>query len=174
MVKTSSVANVHTARGSIASHTLSLGINVLRFIIIVFLLFMFTFLGVLDLHASIAKTSLHVLTVLILPASKRSRSMNLEPVDARLVATDALLRDESGVNLEQHAVEGAAKVGAINGRVARGLGVVDVFALGAVEANGAHAGNIMLAHGKERVTFAHNAGALAKVALLVLVNLDRR
>lgn len=59
--------------------------------------------------------------------------MNFKPKDPRLIPLHTLLRHQCGVDLEQNVRERGAKVGAVDGGVPRGLGVVEVFALGAVK-----------------------------------------
>lgn len=56
--------------------------------------------------------------------------------------------------------------------MARGLGIVEIFAFGAVKTDSAHVRNVVLAHRQKRLAFAHNTGTFAEVALLVLVDLD--
>ena len=53
--------------------------------------------------------------------------------------------------------------------MARRLGVVDVFASGAVELDGLQIGHIREAHGKEGVGVTHDTRAFSKLGLLVLV-----
>lgn len=112
-----------------------------------------------------------VFTPAVLPAGKRGGRVYPEAVDPGLVATQALLGVQCGIHLEQDGVEGGAEIGTVDGGVAGGLGVVDVFAFGAVEFDGAHIGEVGLAHGQKGVAFTQDTRTLAKVALLVLVKL---
>lgn len=68
-------------------------------------------------------------------------------------------------------MEGGAEVGTVDGGVAGGFGVVDVFAFRAIEFDGAHVGKIGLAHRQEGMAITHDARTLAKFAFLVLVKL---
>lgn len=97
--------------------------------------------------------------------------MYFESVDSGLVASQALLGVQGGIHLEEDGVEGGAEVGTVDGGVAGGFGVVDVFAFGAVEFDGALVGEVGLAHGQEGMAFTQDARTLAKVAFLVLVKL---
>ncbi len=71
-----------------------------------------------------------------MPPMQRRRRMDLETKHPRLIAGAALLRNERGVYLKEDVLEGRAEVSAVDGGVARGLGVVQVFALGAEEFDG--------------------------------------
>lgn len=97
--------------------------------------------------------------------------MHLEAVDAGDIPLDAFGGDEGGVDLEYDVVEGSAKVGAVDGGVARGFGVVKVLAAGAVELDGLEVGDIGETHGEQGVRVAVDARAFAKFRLLVLVEL---
>ena len=99
--------------------------------------------------------------------------MDLEPENPRLVPPDRLLRDQSRVDLEQDVLERGPEIGAVDGGVARGFGVVEVFAFGAVEFYGLHVGEVGHAGGEEGVRFAVDAGASAKVVFLVFFELER-
>jgi hypothetical protein len=55
--------------------------------------------------------------------------------------------------------------------VARGFGVVEVLAAGAVELDGLEVGDIGEAHGEQGVRVTVDAGAFAKLGLFVLVEL---
>jgi hypothetical protein len=57
--------------------------------------------------------------------------------------------------------------------VARGFGVVEVFAFGAKEFDGGGVGDVGLAHGEEGLLVAHYAGAFAEVAFFVFFELLR-
>lgn len=100
--------------------------------------------------------------------------MHLEAVDAGDVSLDAFGGDEGGVDLEDDVVEGGAEVGAIDGGVARGFGVVEILAAGAVELDGLEVGDIGEAHGEQGVRVAVDARAFTKFRLLVLVELLQR
>lgn len=54
--------------------------------------------------------------------------MDFEAEDLGLVAAAGFSGDEGRVDLEEHAVEGGAKVGAVYGGVFGGFGVVEIFA----------------------------------------------
>lgn len=97
--------------------------------------------------------------------------MDLEAVDTGHVALGALGGDQGRVDLEDDVVEGGAEVGAVDGGVAGGFGVVGVFAAGAVELDGFEVGHIGEAHGEEGVGVTHDARAFSEFGLLVLVEL---
>jgi hypothetical protein len=97
--------------------------------------------------------------------------MHLEAIDARLVTAGALLGVESRVHLEQNGVEGGTKIGTVDGGVAGGFRVVNVFTLRAVQLDSALVGDVGLAHGQQSMAIAHHTRTLAKVALLVLLKL---
>lgn len=97
--------------------------------------------------------------------------MNSESKDARLIPLYALLRNKSGVDLEQDIMEGSAEVSAVDGGVARGFWIVDVFAFGAVEFCGFGCGDVGETHWEERVRATCYARAFAKVAFLVFLEL---
>lgn len=71
-------------------------------------------------------------------------------------------------------MEGGAEVGAVDAVVARGLGVVDVLALGAVEFHVAGVGDVVLAHRQQVLRFTQDARALAESALFIFFDLWRR
>ena len=98
--------------------------------------------------------------------------MHLEAEATGLVAANALLGKQSRINLEEHAVERSAEVSAVDRSMTGRLGVVDVLALGAVQANSALVGNVVLAHRQEGVSVTHDTGAFAEIAALVLLDLD--
>lgn len=77
--------------------------------------------------------------------------MDSEAVYARNVPLHALGGDQRRVYLEHDVVERGAKVGAVNGGVARRLGVVNILAACAVELDGLLVGNVREAHGQEGV-----------------------
>ena len=97
--------------------------------------------------------------------------MDLEAVDAGDVALNRLEGHEGRVDLEEDVVEGGAKVGAVDGGVSGRLWVVRVLAARAVELDGFEVRDVGEAHREEGVGLAHDAGAFAKVALLVLFEL---
>lgn len=99
--------------------------------------------------------------------------MHLEAEAAGHVSLNRLGGDERRVDLEHDVVEGGAKVGAVNAGVARRLGVVDVFAARAEELDGLGVGHVSEAHGQQRLRVAVDAGAFAKLALFVLVELQK-
>lgn len=68
-------------------------------------------------------------------------------------------------------MEGGAEVGSVDGGVAGGFGVVDVFAFGAVEFHGFDAGEVGEAHWEEGVVLTHDAGTFSEVGFLVFVEL---
>lgn len=117
---------------------------------------------------------MQILAPAVLPASERSRRVHFEAVDSGFIAAHALLGVQGGIDLEQDRVEGGSEVGTVDGGVSGGFRVVDVLALGTVELDGAHVRKIGLTHGQKRVSLADNAGALSKVAFLVLVKLFKQ
>lgn len=106
----------------------------------------------------------------VLPAGQGRSVVDLEAEDLWFIAAARFRGHQSRVDLEEDVVEGAAKVGAVDTGVARRLGVVDVLALGAVEFHGLQSGVVAGAEGQERVRFAHDAWAAAKVGLLELLD----
>lgn len=98
--------------------------------------------------------------------------MNAESKDTGFVTAHALLGVKSGVDLEKNAVERRPEIGAVDGGMARRLGVVDILAFRAEEFNGAHVRDVVLAHREQRVSITHNTGAFAKIAPFVFVKLD--
>jgi hypothetical protein len=97
--------------------------------------------------------------------------MDLEPEDLGLVAARRLGGHERGVHLEEHRVEGGAEVGAVDDGVARGLGVVDVFAAWAVEFDRGRVGDVGLAEGEEWLRVAEDPGAAAEVGFFEFLEL---
>lgn len=97
--------------------------------------------------------------------------MHLEAVDAGDVPLDAFGGDEGGIDLEDDVVEGGAEVGAVDGGMARGFGVVEVLAAGAVELDGLEVGDVGETHREQGVRVTVDAGTFAKLGLLVLVEL---
>lgn len=164
-------SEVHTARGSVAEELAFLSVRLLLRLVFEFVVFAFAVLDVARLDTGSLETILQLLTLLVLPAGERRAGMNLEAVDLGFVATDALLRDQSGVDLEEDVVERSSKVGSVNGGVARGLRVVDILALGAIQLDRVDVGQVGQAHGEKRLLLAQDTGTLAKVALLVLIQL---
>lgn len=96
--------------------------------------------------------------------------MDAETKDLGLVAAARLDRHQSRVDLEQDVVEAAAEVGAVDGRVPRRFGVVDVLALGAEELDRLEARVVGRTEGQQRVRVAHDAWTPAEVALLEFVD----
>ena len=70
-------------------------------------------------------------------------------------------------------MEGSAEIGAVDGCVAGGLGVVEIFAFRTVQLDGLLAGVVAETHGEEGLGFAEDAGAFAEVSFLVFVELGR-
>lgn len=68
-------------------------------------------------------------------------------------------------------MERGTEIGAVDGGVPGGFGVVEVFALGAVELDELGAGRVGHAGGEEVVGFAVDAGAFAEIAFFVLFEL---
>lgn len=89
-------------------------------------------------------------------------------------AGDALARDHARVDHEEHVGERRAKVGAVDRAVAGRLGRVQVLAPRAVELDGLLVGEVRQTEGEERLAVAQDARAAAKVALLVLLDLEGR
>ena len=98
--------------------------------------------------------------------------MHAESVDARLVAALGLGGRQGRVDLEEDVVEAGAEVGAVDGVVARGFGVVDVLAARAVELDVGHVGYVVLAHGQQVLRFADDARAFAEDALFEFLHLS--
>jgi len=76
-------------------------------------------------------------------------------------------------HLEEDVVKARAEVCPINRIVARGLRVVDVFALRAVQLDVRAAWDVVLTHRQQMLAFADHSWALSKDALLVLLHLGR-
>ena len=106
----------------------------------------------------------------ILESRNHGRMVDLEAEDLRLIPTAGLGRHQSRIDLEENVVERRAKVRAVDAGVAAGFRVVDVLALGAVELDGLEAGIVARALGQQRVRFAHDAWAAAKVGFLELLD----
>lgn len=68
-------------------------------------------------------------------------------------------------------MERSPEVGAVDGEVAGRLWVVEVFTARAVQLHGGRVGDVGLAHGEERLGFAHYAGAFAEVGFFELFEL---
>ncbi len=58
--------------------------------------------------------------------------MDLEAVDPRSISIIALGWNQRWVDLEDNVVEGGAKVSSVDGRMAGGFRIVDIFAFRAV------------------------------------------
>ena len=76
-----------------------------------------------------------------------------------------------GIDLKEDVVEGGSKVCAVYLSVPGGLGVVDVFAAGAVKLYRLLVGNVGEAHGQQGLGIAVYTGTFAKVALFEFVDL---
>lgn len=161
---------IHATRCVIRRNCANLS-SFLPLVAIIELLLAFTLLGKPEPDIEFTQAPVQIFAPGVLPAGEGGGCVYLEAVDSGLVATQALLRVQGGIHLEEDGVEGGAEVGTVDGGVAGGFGVVDVFAFGAVELDGALVGEVGLAHGEERMAFAHDARTLAKVAFLVLVKL---
>lgn len=98
--------------------------------------------------------------------------MYFETVDAGDVAFGALLGDEGWIDLEYDVMERSTEVGTIDRGVTGGFRVVNVFALSTIQLDCLLVWEIGLAHREERVRVTHDAGAFAKVSLLVLLKLE--
>ena len=59
--------------------------------------------------------------------------MNFKAIDFRFVALGGLLWNKVRVYLEENVLERSTKVGAVDLRMARRFGIVEIFAFGAVE-----------------------------------------
>lgn len=97
--------------------------------------------------------------------------MHPKPIYPRLIPPLRLDGHERGIDLEEDIGERGAEVGAVDAVVARRLGIVDVLAFGAVEFDGAGAGDVVLAGGEEVLGLADDAGAFAEDALFVFLHL---
>lgn len=97
--------------------------------------------------------------------------MDFEAVDTGEVSLGALSGDQGGVHLEDDVMERCAEVSSIDSAVSSRLGVVEILASCTVQLDSLDIGIVRLAHWQERVLLAHNARALSKVRLLVLVEL---
>lgn len=98
--------------------------------------------------------------------------MELEPVNPRRVSIQILCRYQARVYLEEDIVEARPKVGAVDGGMAGGFGIVDVFAPGTVELDSLRIRHVGLAHWQESLRFARYARALAKVVFLEFLHLQ--
>lgn len=156
----------HIVGGIVGLYALKL--DIVLFLVVVILNLLLPEAG-LDLE--LAQPPPHVVPLKILPPDERGGGVHLEAVDARDVALDALGGDEGRVDLEDDVVERGAKVGAVDGGVARGFRVVEVLAAGAVELDGLEVGDVGEAHGEEGVGVAVDARAFAEFGLFVLVEL---
>lgn len=85
------IAQVHTARGSIADDSFTPGVERIEIVLLLFLVFVaLEVFNVFYINAGLFKAFNHLLAIAVLPAGKRSTRMNAESIDTRLVATDAL------------------------------------------------------------------------------------
>lgn len=107
----------------------------------------------------------------VLPARQRGRGVDLEAEHLGHVAALGLGRHEGRVDLEEDVLEGGAEVGAVDGGVAAGFRVVEIFAAAAVEFHRLHVGEIGHAGWEERLRFAEHAGAFAEVGFFVFFEL---
>jgi hypothetical protein len=98
--------------------------------------------------------------------------VNFEAIDPWRVSFVALWRDEGGVNLKENVVKRGTKIGAIDGCMARGFGVVDIFTLGTVELDCFKVRVVRLPHRQQSLGFTHDSRALAKIVFLVLFKLS--
>lgn len=98
--------------------------------------------------------------------------MHPKAVYPRLIPALRFDWHEGGVDLEEDVGEASAEVGAVDAVVARGFGVVDVLAFGAVEFHGRGGGNVVLPAWEEVLGFADYAGAFAEDALFVFFHLE--
>lgn len=124
----------------------------------------------LDLLA--LEAAAHGVALLVLPALEGGGGVDLEAVAPGRVALGGLGGRQGGVDLEEDLGEGGAEVGAVDGGVAARLWVVEVLAPGAPQLDGLLVGYVGQADGQEGVRVAVDAGAFAKVCLLVLLELD--
>lgn len=157
----------HVGIGIGSVHSFKLDI-VLLFLL---LLIVHLLLSEAGFNLQLAQPPPHVVSLEVLPPHQRSGGVHLEAVDAGDVPFNAFGGDEGGVDLEDDVVKGGAEVGAVDGGVARGFGVVEVLAAGAVELDRLEIGNIGEAHGEQGVRVTVDAGTFAKLGLFVLVEL---
>lgn len=75
------------------------------------------------------------------------------------------------MDLEKHMGKGGPIVGTVNGRVTRGLGIVNVLTTRAVELYGLGVGNVAQTHREERLIVAEDTGTAPKVGFLVFLEL---
>lgn len=134
-------------------------------------------LGILDKQlcafaddASLLQARTHLPPLSILPARQGRSGVNAEPEDLGLVTPARLDRHQGRVDLKQNVVEGAAKVGAVDGGMATGFGVVDVLAFGAEQLDALLARVVARPERQQRVAVAQDARAPAKVGPLELVD----
>ena len=97
--------------------------------------------------------------------------MYFETKNPRLVPFDGLLWDQSRIDLEEDVLERRPEVRTIDVGMARGFGIVEVFAFAAVELDGLDVREICHACRKKRVRAAHDSGAFTKVAFFVFLKL---
>lgn len=156
----------HVCVGISSVHSFKLDILLLLFLLVIHLL-----LSEARFNLQLAQPPPHVVSLEVLPPHQRSSGVHLEAVDAGDVPLDAFGGDEGGIDLEDDVVEGGAEVGAVDGGMARGFGVVEVLAAGAVELDGLEVGDVGETHGEQGVRVTVDAGTFAKLGLLVLVEL---
>lgn len=175
MERRCSVSDLHLSLSSLADLVLGFdGLHLTLGIILIVLKRVVVALAIFDesvVDVDLSKAPLEILTLVVLVASNRCRSVDLETIDPGFVATATLLGVEGGVNLEQDGVERGTEVRAINGGMARRLGVVDILTFRAVQLHSALVRQVGLANGQERMAIAHHTGALSKVAFLVFLKL---
>lgn len=99
--------------------------------------------------------------------------MYLEAEDLGFIPSRRFVRYKSGVDLEHDIDKGRAEVSAINGGMAGGFGVVEIFASRTVEFD--VLGIVDVRHaGREQVLgFAVNPGTFAKISFLVFFELEQ-
>lgn len=176
---------VRSPRQRLACHTLGTrlslhrgGATLLELDLLVVVLF-FLILVVIDIAVVLEagfdlvalEAAAHRVSLVVLPALESGGRVDLEAVAPWCVALGGLGGGQGGVDLEEDLGEGGAEVGAIDGRVAAGLWVVEVLAAGAPELDGLLVGDVGQADGQEGVRIAVDAGALAEVCLLILLEL---
>lgn len=97
--------------------------------------------------------------------------MHLESKNPGHIPRRGLDGNQQWIHLKENILERGAKVCAVDGGVPGGFGVVEVFALGAVELDVLGAGRVGHAGGEEVVGFAVDPGAFAEVAFFVFFKL---
>lgn len=159
-------------RGSGAGATL-LELNLLVLVLILFVVVIIDVAVVLEagLDLLALEAAAHRVALLVLPALKGGRGVDLEAVAPGRVALGGLGGRQGGVDLEEDLGEGGAEVGAVDGGVAARLWVVEVLAAGAPELDRLLVGDVGQADGQEGVRVAVDAGTFAEVCLLILLQL---